>query len=42
MSGRVQVVWPDGRLEEWTGVAPGQWITLTEGTGRAVGRASSP
>ncbi len=31
---RVQVVWPSGRVEEWTHVAADQWLTLTEGTGR--------
>jgi hypothetical protein len=31
---RVQVVWPGGRVEEWTDVAADQWLTLTEGTGR--------
>ena len=31
---RVQVVWPGGRVEEWTNVSADQWLTLTEGTGR--------
>ena len=31
---RVRVVWPSGRVEEWTQIAADQWITLTEGTGR--------
>jgi len=30
---RIRVVWPSGRVEEWTNVAVGQWITLKEGTG---------
>ena len=30
---RVEVVWPGGRVEEWHGVAPNRWHTLTEGTG---------
>ena len=30
---RVQVVWPSGRVEEWTDVAADQWLTLAEGTG---------
>ena len=30
---RVQVVWPGGRVEEWTGLAVNQYRTLTEGTG---------
>ena len=29
----VRVRWPSGRVEEWTGVAIDQWITLTEGRG---------
>ena len=33
---RVQVVWPSGRVEEWTDVATNRWQTLTEGTGTAV------
>lgn len=32
---RVQVVWPSGRVEEWTGVPVDQWTTLREGTGQA-------
>ena len=31
---RVRVVWPSGRVEEWADLAVGQWLTLTEGTGR--------
>ena len=31
---RVRVVWPDGGVEEWGGVAIDRWTTLTEGTGR--------
>jgi len=34
---RVQVVWPDGQTEEWTGVGIAQWVTLRQGTGRTVG-----
>ena len=33
---RIRVVWPSGRAEDWTDVAVGRWITLTEGSG--VGR----
>ncbi|MEE2636334.1 MAG: CRTAC1 family protein [Acidobacteriota bacterium] len=33
---RVRVIWPSGQLEEWTDVDPGQWTTLTEGTGKPV------
>ena len=31
---RVSVVWPSGRIEEWTDIAAGDWTTLTEGSGR--------
>ena len=31
---RVRVVWPSGRVEEWTNLPVNQWRTLTEGTGR--------
>ena len=31
---RVRVVWPSGRIEEWTDIAAGDWTTLTEGSGR--------
>ncbi len=30
----VKVRWPDGQVEEWSGVAIDRWTTLTEGTGR--------
>ena len=30
---RVEVVWPGGRIEEWTDVEADRWLTLTEGTG---------
>ncbi len=32
---RVQVSWPSGRVEEWTGVDVDAWTTLTEGSGAA-------
>ena len=32
---RVRVVWPGGRVEEWTDVPVGRWTTLTEGTGQS-------
>ena len=32
---RVRVVWPSGRIEEWTNLAVNEWRTLTEGTGQA-------
>ena len=31
---RVQVLWPDGTREEWTGVAFDKWTTLKQGTSR--------
>ena len=31
---RVRVVWPSGRVEDWTDIAVGRWTTLTEGTGQ--------
>ena len=34
--GRVEVIWPGGRVEEWTDVSANRWITLTEGTGRTL------
>jgi hypothetical protein len=30
----VRVHWPDGRVEEWSGVAIDRWMTLKVGTGR--------
>lgn len=30
---RVRVIWPSGRVEDWTNIAVGRWITLKEGTG---------
>jgi hypothetical protein len=32
----VHVIRPDGRAEEWRGVAADRYTTLTEGTGTAV------
>jgi hypothetical protein len=32
---RVRVIWPSGRVEDWTDVAAGRWITLKEGSGGA-------
>jgi hypothetical protein len=34
---RVRVVWPSGRVEEWTDLDANQWLTLTEGTGQEEG-----
>ena len=31
---RVKVTWPDGRLEEFSGVAIDRYVTLEEGTGK--------
>ena len=33
---RLEVRWPNGRLEEWRGVAADRILTVREGTGRAV------
>ncbi len=33
---RVRVVWPGGRVEEWTDLPVDRYTTLTEGDGRAV------
>lgn len=30
----IRVMWPDGRTEEWSGIALDRYTTLTEGTGR--------
>ena len=30
---RVRVIWPGGRIEEWSGVPVDRYTTLTEGTG---------
>jgi hypothetical protein len=32
----IRVVWPGGRVEEWTGIPAGRYTTLTEGAGTAV------
>ncbi len=32
--GRVRVVWPDGRAEEWSDVGIDRYTTLEEGSGR--------
>ncbi len=31
---RVRVIWPSGRVEDWTDVAVDRWLTLEEGTGQ--------
>ena len=33
---RVQVIWPNGSVEEWTDLAVDRWLTLTQGSGRRV------
>ncbi|HEU4892091.1 MAG TPA: CRTAC1 family protein [Vicinamibacterales bacterium] len=33
---RVEVRWPNGNIEVWTGVEPNRIVTLTEGTGRPL------
>jgi enediyne biosynthesis protein E4 len=33
---RIRVVWPGGRVEDWTDVAVGRWTTLKEGSGSRV------
>ena len=33
---RVEVRWPNGNVEVWTGVEPNKVVTLTEGTGRGL------
>ena len=33
---RVEVIWPSGRIEAWTDLAAGRWLTLVEGTGRTL------
>ena len=33
---RARVVWPDGRVEEWSGVPIDRYTTLTQGTGTAL------
>ena len=33
---RVEVRWPNGNVEVWTGVEPNRIVTLTEGTGRPL------
>jgi hypothetical protein len=32
----VRVIWPDGRSEDWSGVAPDTYTTLRQGSGTAV------
>ena len=35
---RIRVVWPSGRVEDWTDIAVGRWITLKEGSGAQAPR----
>jgi hypothetical protein len=32
----IQVIWPNGRVEEWTDVPVDQYTTYKEGAGRAI------
>ncbi len=32
----VRVIWPDGRVEEWTDLVPGRTTTLLQGSGRKI------
>ena len=34
---KVHVVWPSGRLEEWSGIPVSRYSTLAEGTGTTIG-----
>jgi len=34
---KVQVRWPNGRMEEWSGIPVGRYTTLHQGTGTEVG-----
>jgi hypothetical protein len=34
---RLEVRWPNGRVEEWTNLAADRFLTLKEGSGRAPG-----
>ena len=31
---RVQVIWPNGSVEEWTNLSADRWLTLTQGSGK--------
>jgi hypothetical protein len=33
---RIRVVWPSGRVEDWTDITVDQWTTVTEGSGQPV------
>jgi hypothetical protein len=33
---RIEIRWPNGNIEVWTGVEPNRIVTLTEGTGRPL------
>jgi hypothetical protein len=33
---QVRVIWPDGRSEQWSGVAPDAYTTVRQGTGTAA------
>jgi hypothetical protein len=38
---RLEVRWPNGTLEEWSGVAVDRILTLREGTGRRIASPAS-
>jgi hypothetical protein len=33
---KVQIHWPSGRAEEWSGLPVSRYVTLTEGTGAPI------
>ena len=39
---RVRVVWPSGRIEEWSGIEANHYSTLAEGTGATVRTSNTP
>ena len=41
-SAKVRVVWPSGRIEEWSAVQANRYSTLTEGTGTAIRTSDTP
>jgi hypothetical protein len=42
ITSEVLVAWTDGTLESFTGIGPGRYSTLRQGTGRAMPREPSP
>jgi enediyne biosynthesis protein E4 len=39
---KVRVVWPGGRIEEWSGVEANRYSTLTEGAGTSIRTSDTP